>query len=185
MWNGSTQMMFPRFAVSEKGGRAVEWTYFPRESLLLQLTAGTVCSRQPILVPVPQRRLGPLRVCLSWGWGCTGHPECKQLLFHFLPLPLLLSWDPNSRTRLLRGREPDSDTKEPLPSTTAIGHAPEHPCRAGPGVDPEAGLPLSAELRASCKPGLGGGVFLLLWGALPTSHLSGLSGKGTLLGTLM
>ena len=41
------------------------------ETLLLQLITGTVCSHQPILVPIPQRPLGPQeRVCPTAGSPC-------------------------------------------------------------------------------------------------------------------
>lgn len=150
-WNWCTQIFFLCLAVSEKGDRAVEWTYFPEESLLLQLITRTVCSHQPILVSVPQRQLGPLRESFSAGASAARVTlNANSCFFHFLPLPLLASWGLNPRIRLLRGRKPDLRHQRALPSSTATGHAPGCPCEAGPGTDLRLGCPSlrSSELLA-------------------------------------
>lgn len=118
-WNGSTQILFPHFAISEKGNRAVKWTYFPGESLLLQLISETVCSHQLILVPVLQRRLGPQRESVSAGAGLHGSPWMQTAAFptSFLcPYCFPGAWTPG----------PDSSGEKSLiqiPKSPAVNHS--------------------------------------------------------------
>lgn len=124
----------------------------------------------------PETTRSSERVFFSWGQCCTGHSECKQLLF---PLPS------SSPTGFL-GTEPQDQTPQgkkawlKTPKSPAFKHS-HWPCpwmslRGWARNRLEAGLSLSAELRASCNPGLGG--WSLLFPGMPFQLLISLISLG-------
>lgn len=137
-----------RAFISQKEDKAVEWPYFPRESLLLQLISGSACSCQTILVPIPQRQLGPLRESstqLQPALHGSSWMQTAALPTSF-PFPYCLPGDWSSGPDW---SEEESMTYRLLLSTTRAGHASGLPlCWA------QSFLQSQTWRRAICFPGM-------------------------------